>query len=55
MKNNSLNYRIITGLIIWTILALIIGSTLAGCNTMSGLGQDITAAATGIQKEMANE
>jgi predicted small secreted protein len=55
MKNTTINYRIITGLIVWTVLAFIIGSTLAGCNMMSGLGQDITAAANGIQKEMANE
>tara|TARA_Y100000385_G_C12783831_1_gene504637 strand:+ start:461 stop:628 length:168 start_codon:yes stop_codon:yes gene_type:complete len=55
MKNTSLNYRIIAGLVIWTIVAIVIGSVLGGCNTMSGLGQDISAAAIGIQKEMANE
>ena len=55
MNKTTINYRIIAGLIIWTILAFIIGSTLAGCNMMSGLGQDITAAANGIQTEMANE
>ena len=39
------------GLII--ILALIFAFALTGCNTMAGLGKDISAAAKGIQDRMS--
>jgi predicted small secreted protein len=39
------------GLII--ILALIVAFVLTGCNTMAGLGKDISAAAKGIQDRIS--
>ena len=36
-----------------TIMALIFAFALTGCNTMAGLGKDISAAAKGIQDRMS--
>ena len=36
-----------------TIVALIFAFALTGCNTMAGLGKDISAAAKGIQDRMS--
>lgn len=55
MRNFKINYRVLAGLVLWTAVAFVIGSTLAGCNMMAGLGQDITTAANGIRKEMSDE
>ena len=45
--------RKILGFCLWMLIALIIGFVLAGCNTVAGLGQDLSAAAKGIQEKMA--
>tara|TARA_B100001093_G_scaffold152768_1_gene145496 strand:- start:37904 stop:38071 length:168 start_codon:yes stop_codon:yes gene_type:complete len=45
--------RVFVGFILWFIIALTVAFALTGCNTMVGLGQDISSAAQGIQKEMS--
>jgi predicted small secreted protein len=45
--------RKILGFGLWFLIAIVIGFVLAGCNTVAGLGQDLSAAAKGIQEKMA--
>jgi len=38
---------------LYVLFALCVAISLTGCNTFSGFGKDITAAAEGIRSEMA--
>lgn len=55
MDENNSTYRFWAGFGIWLIITIVIAFTLGGCNTMAGLGQDISTAAEGIRKEMSSE
>lgn len=55
MEKDNSTYRFWAGLTIWLIITIVFAFTLGGCNTMAGLGHDISNAAEGIRKEMISE
>ncbi len=55
MENDNSTYLFWTGVTLWLLVTIVFAFTLGGCNTMAGLGQDISTAAEGIRKEMASE